>query len=200
MNKKIKELEKEIKRLKILAERDFLTGIYNREGFIRQAGKFLEAIRRDGVEMKEGRRFVIFDFSIIFVDLDGLKKLNDVCGHKTGDGFIKSAAEVFLKNLRDLDIVGRWGGDEFVIGLVNADFENSVKIAEKLKKKLSAVKISGALGAFKPSASFGIVSVGNKSRKASFNLQKLIEKADANMYEVKKGKKKGIVIGYKFLV
>ena len=187
MNKKIRELEKEVRRLKILAERDFLTGVYNREGFVRQAEKFLETIRRGGVEIKEGSRFVVFDFSIIFVDLDNLKKLNDKYGHKAGDSFIKLAAKVFTKNLRDLDIVGRWGGDEFVIGLVNVDLGNSVKVAEKLRKKLSAVKIYGAPRSFKPSASFGAVSA-KSGKKVVSNIRLLIEKADKNMYTAKKNK------------
>lgn len=197
LKKRIEALQKENDLLKRLAERDFLTGVYNRHGFIKQAEKFLESIRRGGVEIEEGRRFVFSDFSLIFVDLDGLKKLNDKYGHRAGDGFIKSAARFFLKNSRDLDIVGRWGGDEFVIGLVNADWNNSLKIAEKLKKKFSAIKISGAPAAFRPSASFGVVSVKRKGGKICSDLRRLIEKADAAMYRAKKKKGKGLVIFYK---
>jgi diguanylate cyclase (GGDEF)-like protein len=140
------------------------------------------------------RRFKIENFSIIFVDLDNLKKVNDLYGHKFGDKFIKMSAYILKGCLRDLDIVARWGGDEFVIGLINIADEEAHDIAEKLNRKISLIEIPNVNVRF--SASFGVISAKNKYQQRILNLYELIEKADLAMYEIKQKKKRGIVAHY----
>jgi diguanylate cyclase (GGDEF)-like protein len=191
MKDTIKELKKEIKRLRALIDYDFLTGLYNRQGFIRESEKFLEEIKKEG-KLKERRKITIRFFSIIFIDLDNLKTINDNYGHQAGDRALKIAANIFKKSVRKIDIIGRWGGDEFVIGLVDADEKIAIKIDEKIREKLKKTKIRGQ----KLSASFGIITVSNEKIKRNLlNLYNLIKKADKAMYEVKK-KSKGFVAIY----
>jgi len=209
MVKKIKELEREIKKLsdiinhknkdiaklQIVADYDFLTGLYNRRGFIVEAEKFISEAKHSDHEYKQKRRLNINNFSIIFIDLDNLKTINDVYGHKIGDKFIKVAADVFKNSLREFDIVSRWGGDEFIIGLVDANEDEALKVANKIKAKLSKAKISKVKKDHKFTASFGVISAKSKKRKnVIFNLYELIEKADMAMYDAKKNKGKNFII------
>lgn len=187
LNKIVVEQAGEIEKLKSFTDRDFLTGLYNRQGFVREAEKFLGLIREGEKyfkKSKERRKFAITDFSLIFIDLDKLKKINDRYGHKFGDKYIKLCADIFTKNLREIDIVGRWGGDEFVIGLIDVNSDGAEKVMEKLKGALSRARVKGA-PSFKPSASFGMVSAGAGKKANISALFKLIEKADLAMYEAK---------------
>ncbi len=212
--KRIEELEKlaklqetEIKELSALAERDILTELYNRRGFIREAEKFLKEVRTLG-KIAEKRKISFKDFSVIFIDLDNFKIINNEYGHKFGDKALKTAAKIFRDSVRDLDIVARWGGDEFVIGLAGADEKTAYNVADKLKDRIKAVKIKN----MELSASFGIVSYRHKNKSPRLSetrskrhkakekilnqLYQLIEKADMTMYEAKKRKGKGSVVIY----
>ena len=214
LKKKLKELEKlvklqetEIKELSALAERDILTELYNRRGFIREAEKFLKEVRTLG-KIAEKRKISFKDFSVIFIDLDNFKIINNEYGHKFGDKALKTAAKIFRDSVRDLDIVARWGGDEFVIGLAGANEKTAYNIADKLKDKIKSVKIKN----MELSASFGIVSYHHKNKVPRYSmghskkhkakerilnqLYQLIEKADMTMYEAKKKKGKGSVVIY----
>lgn len=192
MTETIKKLKREIEKLKALVDYDFLTGLYNRQGFTREAEKFLEEFKnRD--KIKEKRKVSFKNFSLIFIDIDNLKLINDEYGHRAGDRALKNAANVFKNSIRDLDIVARWGGDEFVIGLVGANKNEALKIAEKIRRKLKSIKINSQ----NLSASFGVITaLSEKPKKNIFNLYELIEKADMAMYDVKKNKGKDFVAVY----
>lgn len=185
--------EKELEAARLLTDHDALTGLYNRRGFVQEANRFLNEVRYNGGS-DEKRRFRIKNFSIIFVDLDNLKKTNDVYGHKAGDQFIRLAAGVLKMYLREIDIVARWGGDEFVIGLINIDEEEAAGIAEKLRKRVEQIHIPDV--AIKFSASFGIISAKDKRHRLISNLYELIEEADLAMYEAKQVKKHNFIARY----
>ena len=214
LKKRTKELEKlvklqeiEIRELSALSERDILTELYNRRGFIREAEKFLKEVKALR-SIPEKRKISFKDFSVVFIDLDNLKIINNEYGHKAGDKALKMAAEIFRNSVRDIDIVARWGGDEFVIGLAGTDEKTAFAIAEELKAKLKTLKIKSQ----RMSASFGIVSYHHKNKsprlatgyskkhkakeKVLNQLYQLIEKADMTMYEAKKGKGKDSIVVY----
>jgi len=191
--------EKEIEKLKSFADYDFLTGLYNRQGFLREAERFVDLLKDSEKFFKGGkerRKFAISNFSIIFIDLDNLKKVNDKYGHKAGDKYIKLCADVFKKTLRDIDIIGRWGGDEFVVGLIDTNINEAEKVAKKLKTALSRAKIKGLPG-IKPSASFGVIAAKNQQGKIIADMSKLLEKSDKAMYQAKKKEGKGQIIIFK---
>lgn len=193
--KEIKILKKELEKAKFLTDYDELTGVYNRRGFIREAEKFINELRQEVKKSgKQKRHFVLGNFAVIFVDLDGLKKINDKYGHKAGDKYIKTCAKVFKNNLRDLDIVARWGGDEFVMGFLGTNEKEAVKIAEKLRIKINNIKIK-EIPKDGFSASFGVVAVVGRNHKIN-NIYKFISKADAAMYKAKKEMGKNFVISY----
>jgi diguanylate cyclase (GGDEF)-like protein len=197
----------EIRELSALSERDILTELYNRRGFIREAEKFLKEVKVLN-KIREKRKISFKDFSVIFIDLDNFKIINNEYGHKFGDKALKAIARIFRDSVRDLDIVARWGGDEFVIGLAGADEKSAYNIAEKLKNRVKTIKIKN----IQLSASFGIISYRHKNRVPHYSpgyskkhqtkekilnqLYQLIEKADMTMYEAKKRKGKGSVVVY----
>ncbi|MBI5401730.1 GGDEF domain-containing protein [Candidatus Wolfebacteria bacterium] len=191
----IEKKNKEIIRLQMAADHDFLTGLYNRQGFVREAWKFLNEAGHTVHTKKEKRRFRIKDFSLIFIDIDDLKKVNDVYGHKSGDKLLKSAAEIFSNSIREFDVVARWGGDEFVIGLLDASENEAYKIATKIKNRLNKLRIPEVKEKRKFTASFGVISAVSKRRKEEiFNLYELIEKADIAMYQAKKNMGKNFIM------
>lgn len=207
LEKLVKIQETEIRELSALTERDILTELYNRRGFIREAEKFLKEVKALN-KITEKRKISFKDFSVIFIDLDNFKLINNEYGHKFGDKALKTAAKIFKDSVRDLDIVARWGGDEFIIGLAGADEKSAYNIADKLKNKIKAIKIKN----MELSASFGIVSYHHKNKSPRYSpgyskkhrtkekilnqLYQLIEKADMTMYEAKKRKGKGSVVVY----
>lgn len=179
---------KEISQLSSLSDYDFLTGIYNRHGFMREAEKFFKEFE-DSKKRKERRTIFFKNFSIIFIDLDNLKIINDEYGHDAGDKAIKTSSDIFNNIVRNFDLVSRWGGDEFVIGLLGAEEKEALKIANKIRLKLKSIKI----GNFNMSASFGVISA-DKNKNA--DILGLIEMADKAMYEAKKNKGKDFVVAY----
>lgn len=179
---------KEISQLSSLSDYDFLTGIYNRHGFMKEAEKFFKEFKNS--KKRAERRAIFFkNFSIIFIDLDNLKIINDEYGHDAGDRAIKSSADIFKNTVRNFDLVSRWGGDEFIVGLLGAQEKEALQIANKIRLKLKSIKI----GNFNMSASFGVISTA-KNKNA--NIMELIEMADKAMYGAKKNKGKDFVVAY----
>jgi diguanylate cyclase (GGDEF)-like protein len=141
--------------------RDQLTGALNRKTFIRIAER----------ELSRALRVEALPFSLVFVDLDNLKEVNDLHGHRAGDEMIKTFAGKVKSQIRPYDIFSRWGGDEFILFFPQA---NSGK-ADKIMKRIHD--------------SFPYFSWGTSSSEEGLSLKYLINKADAKMYRLKKTKK-----------
>ena len=144
-----------LKRERILSKRDSLTGAYTRA--------FLKNLRK--------RKFG----SVIFLDLDHFKDVNDKYGHSMGDTILKGVVRVLKENLRKGDAVIRYGGEEFLV-LLDADPIDAVKVAEKLRKRIEKEEFAEGV---RITASFGVSEIED-------DLEKAIEKADRAMYEAKK--------------
>jgi len=106
LENKIKELENELKKSKEASTKDFLTNTYTRRAYEDELKKFDERYER-----------LQQDYAIVFFDLDHFKKVNDTYGHKAGDIVLKTFAALLLKLTRDIDIVGRYGGEEFIVAI-----------------------------------------------------------------------------------
>lgn len=158
-------MAKELNRYKYLLARDKLTGLYNRYHF-EESINFLES---NGIH----------PVSIIMIDVDGLKIINDNLGHRYGDEALKIAADMFKKTFRSEDIVARIGGDEFAALLPAATQD----IAEGRCKLLSrALEKYNKFNKFPPlSFSFGYAASGGTIRP----LRNVLEEADTKMYEQK---------------
>jgi len=159
--------------LKALAITDALTGLYNRRGFIALAEQQLKQAARK----KSG-------LTLLFADLDDLKSINDVLGHKVGDEAIIEVAEVFREVFRKMDIIGRIGGDEFAILAIETPPEYAETIENRLQACLD-LHNSGVNRTFSISLSIGLAYYDPETPSS---LDDLISRADSMMYEEKKKK------------
>jgi len=124
--------------------------------------------------------------AVVFVDIDGLKKVNDNFGHNEGDVYIKIITEAIKKNIRKTDTLFRFGGDEFVLILPHCDRETAERIIEKILVNLK--KLREELNKpYEFSFSYGIAVFYPKEDKS---IDDLVREADMKMYEMKKIKNK----------
>ena len=160
--------------LRTLSTMDGLTRLYNRRTFMELARQQLKLADR----MKKG-------LSLLFIDLDGLKWINDNLGHQEGDKALMSTAKVLQETFRASDIIARIGGDEFSLLAINTDEGSSGILASRIQENLKKFN-SKSKRPYKLSLSFGMVyyDPGFPS-----SIEKLLAMADRSMYEQKKGRK-----------
>lgn len=168
-----KRTEETLKSLSLL---DDLTGLYNRRGFLALAQQQVRLTQRTG-----------HGFTLVFVDLDDMKKINDTFGHKAGDEALRTVAEILKKSFRESDIIARLGGDEFTI-LALEDYESpaSRAVTARLWENLEDYKRQDARP-FDLSLSVGVVHFDPES---DGSLEELIAQADKAMYEDKQSKRR----------
>lgn len=162
--------------LEMVAFTDSMTGTYNRE-WGRQA---LAQIIEKPNELQ--------DHTLVFIDLDGLKKTNDTFGHGAGDQMIIRTIEIIRSCIRKSDILARWGGDEFLL-ILQANEQQSQMVMEKV---MTAVEQSNAAGKqpYPLGFSYGIVQILREKHR---NVEMLINEADKKMYK-NKAAKRGLLV------
>jgi len=131
-----------------------LTGTRRREVLVKEVDHLLSLVRGGRKDMREGADF-LKEISLIFIDLDRFKQVNDTRGHLVGDSVLKRVAELLGGALREEDMLARYGGDEFVVLLPGADEDNAVGVAEKLRKALDS---DPEIKSFGVTASIGVCS------------------------------------------
>lgn len=178
---KIVLLKKEIQRLKKLVYLDTLTNVYNRRGFLEIGGNYFKSFKED---KGKHRKNEIASLSLIFLDIDDFKKINDKYGHQKGDRVLKQLAKFLKSTLRTTDLMGRWGGEEFVILLVNVSEVNIQRIAQKLCQLIAQTKIASL---------YLTISSGLIITKKEQTLAAIINKADKLMYQAKKQGKNQVI-------
>lgn len=165
-----KELEEAKEELIILSSTDHLTKVNNRKAI----DSVLESNEKLFKRYKD-------NFSIIMLDIDDFKKINDEFGHLVGDKLLIAIANILTTSTRDVDVVGRWGGEEFIIICPKTNKEDTINLAEKLKNLISNNKFE-VIGNL--TASFGVSSYMEDD-----SIIKLLSRADNSMYLSKeKGK------------
>lgn len=170
---------KNINKIQKASQRDFLTGVYNREGLIQNIEKALkEDKNKQGVD------------AFFILDLDHFKEINDFLGHGTGDQVLQNTAKILDQCFRKEDIVGRLGGDEFVLLIRRINRIEAVhRMAKRLNESLcntyekdgQRIQISASIG----------IALGQAETES---FEKLYEKADEALYEVKREQKNGYKI------
>ncbi|HHM2297740.1 TPA: GGDEF domain-containing protein [Legionella anisa] len=161
-----KALEHEKQALKHLSYTDQLTGLYNRH----KVQELFEFERSQVLRYKT-------NLSVILMDLDFFKDVNDKYGHPAGDVVLKEIAHILQSTLRSSDIVSRWGGEEFLIITPKAELNEAVKVADNLRQKIKTTTFSYIN---KMTASFGVTTF-----KEDDNLEQLFQRADHALYLAK---------------
>ena len=158
-----------IERIVSLAAIDNLTGAWLRK-------KIAEKIRDEKMRFERHRD----NFSIVLFDLVHFKHINDAFGHACGDAALQHTVRLATENLRKLDSLGRWGGEEFLIVLPNSDIHEAVQVAEKLRKKLDTCPLIWHDQTIHITASFGVAQC-----PPNVPFETMVDKADRAMYEAK---------------
>lgn len=188
--KRLKELEVEVKRLRKLAYHDALTGALTRGTFQEAAGAFLEEV---AVSRQEKRTaFLIKSFSVIFIDADNFKSINDDYGHETGDKVLKKIVKIVENRVRGSDFVGRWGGEEIVVGLLGANENDAWEIAEKIRADVGMESVETEKGTISFTISAGVAEFRGEKE----TLKELVARADKAMYAAKHERGKNNVVRY----
>ncbi len=154
------------------ARMDALTGIYNRRYFMELGLKSLQHMSRYG-----------HAFSLGIVDLDHFKSINDEHGHLVGDDVLRAAAQLFAEVLREEDILGRYGGEEFIFFLPETSPKVARTVAERLRRALVKMEISSKGQPIHIAASFGIT--GYEQATPGLSMKDLCKKADEALYLAK---------------
>jgi diguanylate cyclase (GGDEF)-like protein len=150
-----------------LASHDELTGALNRSAGRRILERELQRTKRSGDPL-----------SVVFLDVDGLKAVNDEHGHKVGDQLLVRLGETLHLALRPYDVTVRWGGDEFVLVLPECDLDRARAVAARLGKEFAA-------------ATGCSLTAGCAERREDDDLPSLVARADAEMYAAKRGRRAG---------
>lgn len=165
------ELEKKNILLKKMARTDMLTGLYNRMRFTEFVEQEIARARRTGEES-----------CLIMLDLDHFKSVNDIFGHPNGDTILKWIAGVMKSQLRDTDILARFGGEEFTILLPGTSVEGAFNVAEKVRLAIEHCTFPGQMEKLKLTASFGITSL---TADANATFDSVYREADKALYRAK---------------
>lgn len=172
---RILRLEEELMQARVqmeaLAMHDGLTGLLNR----RAIEEYAEAEFNMADRKKQA-------MSVILLDIDHFKNVNDRFGHKFGDVVLRQVAQTLKEDLRNYDRVGRWGGEEFLLILPDTELKDAVTVAERLRSKIAVVQITLENG-----ETFSIrISLGTACTSGQFqSLAKLIDAADQALYQAK---------------
>ncbi len=154
------------------ATRDALSGLFNRGHFMEQAA----------LEIDRARRFAE-PFSVVIIDIDHFKKINDTYGHEVGDKAIAVLAHTLAKDVRKIDICGRIGGEEFALALPRANKEPAMEFAQRLRRRIAEQRLVISPGKeIGFTASLGVASLRSTTR----DLAELLRNADAALYRAKR--------------
>lgn len=164
--------DRRIEELERLADEDPLTTVFNRRAFVREVTRFAEFADRYDTPS-----------SILFFDVNGMKAINDAHGHGTGDKALIAVAETLSEHVRSSDIVGRLGGDEFGVLLVNSDAANAQMRGQKLAEAVqnTTLEVDGT-------AVQVTISWGSHTMDPGADVHEALRAADAKMYSQKRGK------------
>ncbi len=164
------QLHLAVSRAETLARTDELTGLNNRRAFFELGER---AFRHD----RRAR-----SMAVVMFDIDHFKRVNDSYGHATGDRLLRAVADALQPQVRDQDILGRLGGEEFALLLTDADLRQALAIAERLRLEIEAVGVTDGERSVRCTASFGVSACSD----ASHDLDALLSEADQALFRAKR--------------
>ena len=167
----VARLDQAESQMRLLATEDPLTKTYNRRHFSDLAERAWAHAARHAKPL-----------SLLMLDADRFKAINDTYGHAAGDSVLVKLAEVCRENLRASDVVGRYGGEEFVILLSETDLDEARETAERLRRQLELTQVDIAQGTITFTVSIGVAT----KTRASLSVEQLLEQADEALLRAKR--------------
>ncbi|OFZ67576.1 MAG: hypothetical protein A2V79_11785 [Betaproteobacteria bacterium RBG_16_56_24] len=163
---------------------DPLTKVYNR--------RYLD--RRFDEEVARSRRYSL-ELSVLMLDIDHFKRINDTYGHQAGDVTLSALASLVMTSLRDMDIVARYGGEEFLVICTNTAIDGAALVAERLRQLVESHQVeitdgSGERQAIQVSISIGVAGLG----ASVDNKEKLVQAADQALYRAKREGRNRVIV------
>lgn len=174
LDKSQREINRQNKELKYLATRDSLTGVLNRRSLMQS----LEESLLHAGEVRES-------VCCLMIDIDHFKSVNDNYGHLEGDNVIKLLANILVKQSRPNDLVGRYGGEEFILVLPGSNKESGLAIAERVRSSIEVSHLSKRDNHIAITASIGVSCWDPDVNQSVFNPASFIDKADVALYRAK---------------
>ncbi|WP_244613233.1 GGDEF domain-containing protein [Modicisalibacter radicis] len=168
--------------LRMVAERDALTGLNSRSHFMKRAKALLQSSRREQAP-----------FSLFMIDVDHFKRINDTWGHSHGDWVLARISEACAHALRPTDVIGRFGGEEFVVALPDTGPDDALIVAERLKTQVAELPLKEEMSELCLSVTIGIAIAHGEE----VDLQALISRADQSLYAGKRDGRNRVVISRK---
>ena len=165
----MKELDHTAHYFEEIAYIDHLTKIDNRRSFFEKSAKIIELARRNKL-----------DVGMLMIDIDFFKRINDTYGHKAGDEVLKAVSQAISKVIRESDLLGRIGGEEFALLVVNCNKENLEKVAQKVRKAVEDVIVE-----YKEAKINITISVGAYLANDEDDIDEMLKKADELLYKAK---------------
>ncbi len=171
-------------KLRFIGLTDGLTGVNNRRFFDQRLHEELERARRGGVSL-----------ACLFIDLDHFKRINDTFGHQIGDEVLRRAAQLIREQLRSIDVVSRYGGEEFAVLLMQADLELAIEIAERIRKSVENWAYDTEEGDLQLTVSIGVATTDciNFSDTIEETAHRLIHAADQSVYRAKESGRNRVI-------
>ena len=172
-----RELRAALGRIEALANRDEVTGLHNRRFMLAQLEHEHARCARSG-----------HPFCVALIDIDHFKRVNDEYGHAAGDDVLKALAATGLGQLRDADVLARWGGEEFLVLLPNTPVNLAVKGIERVREKVAASMFTTGTLLLQVTVSAGLAEYRSQE-----SVSQLVERADRALYEAKAGGRNRVV-------
>lgn len=169
LRRSVEGMSQRLERAEKLADQDPLLPIYNRRAFVRELTRVQATVERYESAA-----------SLIYIDLNGFKEVNDTYGHQAGDHVLAEFAIRLVSSVRETDIVGRLGGDEFGLILSRTNFETAASLMTRLPSEIDRNPIFWEGNKLDVGMSFGIVPV-----EPGINAEQTLNSADSKMYEHK---------------
>lgn len=173
---KVKRLQGSLRQL---AQTDTLTGVCNRHHFTQSAENHLTQAQRSGRHV-----------ALVLFDLDHFKNINDNHGHPAGDLMLRHATQMCKRHVRDGDLLGRLGGEEFAILLLGCDAAAAAEIAEDCRRHLADLQVRHDEALLQVTGSFGVAC----TQLSGYSLKDLISHADQALYQAKRGGRNRVTV------
>ena len=167
-----RELEQALAREQQLASTDGLTGLYNRRHFFELAAREFNAALRYQHRL-----------AMLMFDMDGLKQINDTFGHAAGDRLLVMVAQTAAAQIRSVDVLARYGGDEFVVLLPQTSTQKALPIAERIRTSIEAMRMETDKGPLGITLSIGMAEI--RHAPVDENVENVFQRADKALYTAK---------------